>query len=660
MAAGPSAPRPRRVNPDTGWRRSALRGRSRPWWAPLVLEPRGFVPGPPAPRLRHAGVSLGSGRRDLRLNCDRGASPGARAPGHWRPPQAFFRATPALLSPGTPAGASVVNSQGVVQRPRLAVLAPTRQRQRTVSRSSRHGLWTRGHGIEAAGSSWPVLSLRMDRYYVQAALLPAPLGIGRGRHYGPEHLERLVRVKGRRSEGSPSARSRPPSAPRASRGAPEPGGRLPEAERLRGRPGFVSRLVPGVELNASSAHRLPAPGRLPRARVLVSAPLRREEEAMPATMAVPLAGPPVPPSRRRVGPPGGGGDRGDGQGVRLAGGGEPALPERGEGRGGGLRLPPRRGGGGLRVRGRDRRRPRGRRGGGARPGVRRYDDALAAGHGPTSWTRSGPTCSRPASATCRPARRCSSDHLRGRAAARGRARALHPADHRVPALRAGSRPHRGWAARRRGAEPAGRFAVPYGLSCGRDRDGRRRSRHRVGLAPASVEIRGKAATRTPRASASRPRPRLRAPDPHRAPRAARRPRDGPSGRHVALCRSSRASRPQTAGGEYVFLLDRSGSMGGPRSRRRGTRSSSACAAFGREATSTSSGFGSTVTRGLSREPAYDEARSPKPARPWPGFEANLGGTEILPPLEWILQRRPGRTPDSSSSSPTGRSPTPRT
>jgi DNA-binding transcriptional MerR regulator len=35
---------------------------------------------------------------------------------------------------------------------------------------------------------------RAIRFYVQRGLLPAPLGRGRGRHYGTEHLERLQQI----------------------------------------------------------------------------------------------------------------------------------------------------------------------------------------------------------------------------------------------------------------------------------------------------------------------------------------------------------------------------------------------------------------------------------------------------------------------------------
>lgn len=45
------------------------------------------------------------------------------------------------------------------------------------------------------------VSRRTVRYYVQEGLLPAPLGVGRGNHYGPEHLQQLLRVKGLQEDG---------------------------------------------------------------------------------------------------------------------------------------------------------------------------------------------------------------------------------------------------------------------------------------------------------------------------------------------------------------------------------------------------------------------------------------------------------------------------
>src|SRR5437899_11177043 len=45
------------------------------------------------------------------------------------------------------------------------------------------------------------VSRRTVRYYVQESLLPPPLGVGRGNHYGPEHLDQLLRVKAMQEAG---------------------------------------------------------------------------------------------------------------------------------------------------------------------------------------------------------------------------------------------------------------------------------------------------------------------------------------------------------------------------------------------------------------------------------------------------------------------------
>jgi DNA-binding transcriptional MerR regulator len=45
------------------------------------------------------------------------------------------------------------------------------------------------------------VSRRTVRYYVQENLIPAPLGLGRGRHYTPEHLQQLLRVKALQESG---------------------------------------------------------------------------------------------------------------------------------------------------------------------------------------------------------------------------------------------------------------------------------------------------------------------------------------------------------------------------------------------------------------------------------------------------------------------------
>jgi DNA-binding transcriptional MerR regulator len=45
------------------------------------------------------------------------------------------------------------------------------------------------------------VSRRTVRYYVQRGLLPAPTGVGRGKHYTEAHLARLVQIRERQEAG---------------------------------------------------------------------------------------------------------------------------------------------------------------------------------------------------------------------------------------------------------------------------------------------------------------------------------------------------------------------------------------------------------------------------------------------------------------------------
>ena len=105
------------------------------------------------------------------------------------------------------------------------------------------------------------VSRRTVRYYVQEGLLPAPLGVGRGNHYGREHLDQLLRVKALQEAG----RTLDEIRQLLSQG---PVGRRQPLADATGEPAvrrtLWRRLVlaPGVELHVSSEVRLPAPGRL--------------------------------------------------------------------------------------------------------------------------------------------------------------------------------------------------------------------------------------------------------------------------------------------------------------------------------------------------------------------------------------------------------------
>jgi DNA-binding transcriptional MerR regulator len=105
------------------------------------------------------------------------------------------------------------------------------------------------------------VSRRTVRYYVQEGLLPAPLGLGRGNHYGQEHLERLLRVKALQEAGRSLdeirraiGQARPSHEAIRAFDAAEPSVPRTLWRRLT--------LAPGVELHVAGHVRLPAPGRL--------------------------------------------------------------------------------------------------------------------------------------------------------------------------------------------------------------------------------------------------------------------------------------------------------------------------------------------------------------------------------------------------------------
>jgi DNA-binding transcriptional MerR regulator len=106
------------------------------------------------------------------------------------------------------------------------------------------------------------VSRRTVRYYVHEGLLPPPLGIGRGNHYGPAHLQQLLRVKALQEAGRTLDEIRrafdgtaPRSRVRAVAAAP-PDDPLPRAVWRR------LILGPGVELHVSADVHLPSPGKL--------------------------------------------------------------------------------------------------------------------------------------------------------------------------------------------------------------------------------------------------------------------------------------------------------------------------------------------------------------------------------------------------------------
>lgn len=120
-----------------------------------------------------------------------------------------------------------------------------------MSLESRHAI---GDLADLAG-----VSRRTVRYYVQEGLLPAPLGVGRGRHYGDQHLEHLLKVKALQEQGRTLDEIRrelsgPPRSKARTRSDAEP-----ELAREAWRRVVVA---PGVELHVSARVRMPPPGKL--------------------------------------------------------------------------------------------------------------------------------------------------------------------------------------------------------------------------------------------------------------------------------------------------------------------------------------------------------------------------------------------------------------
>jgi DNA-binding transcriptional MerR regulator len=102
------------------------------------------------------------------------------------------------------------------------------------------------------------VSRRTVRYYVQEGLLPSPYGLGRGNHYGPEHLDQLLRVKALQEAGRTLDEIRD-ALDHSRRRAPA---MLKAAEAPARTLWRRLTLAPGVELHVSGDVRLPSSSEL--------------------------------------------------------------------------------------------------------------------------------------------------------------------------------------------------------------------------------------------------------------------------------------------------------------------------------------------------------------------------------------------------------------
>jgi DNA-binding transcriptional MerR regulator len=104
------------------------------------------------------------------------------------------------------------------------------------------------------------VSRRTVRYYVQEGLIAAPFGIGRGNHYGPAHLQQLLRVKALQEGGRTLDDIKRASGAKA---------RARQRVRSSDEGGTPRRTIwrrivlsPGVELHVAADVHLPSPGKL--------------------------------------------------------------------------------------------------------------------------------------------------------------------------------------------------------------------------------------------------------------------------------------------------------------------------------------------------------------------------------------------------------------
>lgn len=101
------------------------------------------------------------------------------------------------------------------------------------------------------------VSRRTVRYYVQEGVIPAPLGVGRGRHYEQAHLERLLQVKELQAAGRTLDEIRATLAGVGTRTTKRATSPSPDRSLWR-----RVQLAPGIEIHVEHHITLPGPHRL--------------------------------------------------------------------------------------------------------------------------------------------------------------------------------------------------------------------------------------------------------------------------------------------------------------------------------------------------------------------------------------------------------------
>jgi DNA-binding transcriptional MerR regulator len=111
------------------------------------------------------------------------------------------------------------------------------------------------YGVEELAQLGGV-SRRTIRYYIQEGLIPAPLGVGRGKHYSDSHLRQLIGIRDLQESGKSLDEIRKALAGQEPLLAAKPLTELPRQTWVR------IILGDGLEMNVAPAWRIPSPGKL--------------------------------------------------------------------------------------------------------------------------------------------------------------------------------------------------------------------------------------------------------------------------------------------------------------------------------------------------------------------------------------------------------------